>query len=64
MKGRDLTNEDIVTTILTDREILKRPDIQDSNDIYATNPTYDLSSYLRTKKKEPGRFGPKYIFVK
>ena len=58
----ELTSEDIVTNILTNREILKRNDSLESQ--YSTNPNYDLTNYLNTKKPEPSRFGAKYIFVK
>lgn len=64
MNGRDLSNEDIVTDILVNREILKRSDAPDRNGLYTTNPNYDLTNYLNTNKYTPSRFGPKYIFVK
>ena len=58
-----MTNEDAVTDILISRAILKRSyDMADK--MYSTNPQFDLSSYLSTKRTEPSRFGPKYIFVK
>ena len=64
-----LSNEDIVTNILSKREILKKQEVSaDSSDgKYSTNPIeYDLSLYIKTRKNrpEPGRFGSRYIFVK
>ena len=64
-----LSSEDVVTDILTKREIIKRQDSPDAfdNSVYASNPQYDLSLYIKHKKKEPkeiGRFGIKYLFVK
>lgn len=64
-----LSNEDIVTNILTEREILKKQDAPYSvvNGKYSSSPVeYDLSLYIKTRKHkpEPGRFGSRYIFVK
>ena len=62
-----LTNEDIVTDILINREILKRDEsaeLLSGRHHYSTNPKYDLTRYLSTKNPEPSRFGAKYIFVK
>lgn len=63
------SNEDIVTDILTKREILKKQDSPEvfENAVYASNPQYDLSLYIKHKKEEPreiSRFGNKYLFVK
>ena len=62
----DLSNEDAVTNILSNREILKRQDAPEvfEGKQYSTNPNYDLTLYMKTAKPEPGRFGPRYIFVK
>jgi len=61
----NLTNEDIVTDILVNKEILKRDEPAVNNRLqYAANPKYDLTRYLNTKNPEPSRFGAKYIFVK
>ena len=64
-----MSNEDIVTNILSKREILKKQDVQDEvlNRSYSSAPIeYDLSLYIKTRKNkpEPGRFGIRYIFVK
>lgn len=64
-----LSNEDIVTNILTKREILKKQDAPDGvvNGKYSSGPVeYDLSLFIKTRKNkpEPGRFGNRYIFVK
>ena len=61
------SNEEIVTKLLSDREILTRQDIPylfDGVRTYDTNPNYDLSEYLKKPQRELSRFGPKYIFVK
>ena len=64
-----LTNEDVVTGILTQEEILKRQDAPDvfENKQYSTSPIeYDLSLFIKTKKHVPerNRFDSRYIFVK
>ena len=64
-----LSNEDIVTNILTEREILKKEDAPYGvvNGKYSSGPIeYDLSLFIKTHKNkpEPGRFGSRYIFVK
>ena len=64
-----LSNEDVVTNILTEREILKKQDapVGIESAKYSSNPVeYDLSLYIKTRKNKPevGRFGSRYIFVK
>ncbi len=64
-----LSSEDVVTNILTNREILKRQDAPEGieSSKYSANPIeYDLSLYIKTRKNKPeiGRFGSRYIFVK
>lgn len=64
-----LSSEDVVTNILTGKEILKRLDAPNGieNSKYSSNPVeYDLSLYIKTRKHKPeiGRFGSRYIFVK
>ena len=58
----EISNEDLVTGILTKQEILKKSNIVNNQ----MNPIseYDLGEYLAHKKSEPSRFGSKYIFVK
>ena len=58
----ELSHEDIVTRLLSKREILEHNN--NINKLYSTNPAYDLNLYLKNKKTEPSRFGDKYIFVK
>lgn len=62
----ELSNEDIVTGILINREILK---CQESPEIfeavnYSSSPRYDLSLYMKNAEPEKSRFGEKYVFVK
>lgn len=62
------SSENVVTDILTKREILK---IQDNPDVYentkySSNPIeYDLSLYIKTRKNKPerNRFDSRYLFV-
>jgi len=62
------TNEQIVTNLLSDREILQYiADYGFNGDgsmQYSSNPSYDLTSFMKTKIPEYSRFGNKYIFVK
>ena len=62
------TNEQIVTGLLSDREILQYiADYGFNGDgsvQYTSNPSYDLTSFVNTKIPEQGRFGNRYIFVK
>ena len=67
MNSKELSNEDLVTKILSDREILMRadaPDVFESGAKYATNPNYNLSDYLKNPKREISRYGEKYLFVR
>ena len=57
----ELSHEDIVTRILSNREILHCD--YDESVMYSTNPRYDLTHYLKTAKPEPSRWGIKYVFV-
>lgn len=58
----ELSHEDIVTRMLSKREILNGRSIENTK-MYSTNPTYDLTHYLKTAKPEPSRWGDKYKFV-
>ena len=58
----ELSHEDIVTRMLSKREILEANSGMGKK-IYSTNPAYDLSLYLKTAKPEPSRWGAKYKFV-
>ena len=63
-----LSNEEIVTDILSKREILR---LQDSHDIYenakySSSPVeYDLSLFIKTRKHKPvsNKFDSRYLFV-
>ncbi len=54
------TNEDIVTKMLSEREIL----CSGVSNLNISYPKYDLNLNLSKYKPEPSRFGEKYIFVK
>lgn len=64
----ELSNEDKVTSLLSDKEILKKQDFSYVSDVNGMNSVreYDLSLYIRTHKPKPlkGRFESKYLFVK
>ena len=64
--GMKLSQEDIVTKILSDDEILKVNYVEDELNkcMYSTNPLYDLNHFLKTASKEPSRWGEKYVFVR
>lgn len=57
-----LSQEDVVTKMLSDREILSS-NIDLHTKMYATNPAYDLTHFLNTYEPEPSRWGEKYKFV-
>jgi hypothetical protein len=60
------TNEDIVTKLLSNHEILQRDYVEemfDGKKTYETNPEYDLSHFLKTNKPEP-KYTDKYLFVR
>ncbi len=61
MNGLELTNEEIVTRILSENEIL-RAQKESFRPRYKSN--FDLGSYLEKIKHTPSRFGAKYVFVK
>ena len=61
------TNEEIVTKILSNSEILKRqdaPEVFESKRSYSTNPNYDLSLYMREEQIRRNCVKSKYLFVK
>lgn len=63
----ELSNEQAVTKILSNHEILERDYVEEMFEgakIYQTNPKYDLTHYLNTTKTQPKRFDEKYLFVK
>ena len=59
----ELSHEDIVTRILSKREILNGNKL-DNTKMYSTVPIYDLTHYLNNYEPEPNRWGVKYKFVK
>ena len=60
-----ITQEDIVTRLLSVNEILRMDNAIEPDDYpFKTNPAYDLTHFLNTIENEPSRFGEKYIFVK
>ena len=63
----NITNEDNVTKILTDKEIIRRqdsPELFENTPHYSTNPLYDLTHFMNTKTPELSQFGNRYVFVK
>ena len=66
----ELSHEDIVTRLLSKREIIGSDGEfydKDNNRIcplFISVPEYDLSFYLKNAPKEPSRWGDKYMFVK
>ena len=61
-----MTNEEVVTRILSNHEILERDDVdkmfEEGSKTYVTIPEYDLTHYLNTKAVQK-RFDDKYLFV-
>jgi len=61
------TNEDIVTKILSNHEIILRnyaEEVYGASKNYVSNPKYDLTYYLNNNEPEQNRFDNKYLFVK
>lgn len=56
----ELTSEQIVTKILSEKSILK----DKNNSSYISNPNYNLGAFLDDIKSAPSQYGTKYIFVK
>ena len=59
----ELSHEDIVTRLLSKREIINTNLYELNTKMYSTNPLYDLTHFLKTAKPEPSRWGEKYKFV-
>ena len=60
-----LTQEDIVTQILSKNEIIHIDRTQDlKSDKFPLNPNYDLNEFLKLSELEQKCFRGKYIFVK
>ena len=66
----ELSHEDIVTRLLSKREIIGADgefydeDNNRINPLFTNNPLYDLTHYIKNAPKEPSRWGAKYMFVK
>ena len=66
----ELSHEDIVTMLLSKREIIGidgefyDEDNNRINPLFNSAPRYDLTFYLKNAPKEPSRGGDKYMFVK
>ena len=56
----ELTNEEIVTKLLSSSEILQVK----NNNKFITNTIYNLGEFLNNIKKEPSPYEGKYIFIK
>ena len=62
----ELSNEEKVTSILINKEILKRKGSPYENEYCTSNPIeYDLSLFIKTRKNKPvrNRFDSRYLFV-
>ena len=63
-------HEDIVTKLLSNREIIGSDgelfdrEYRRVDPIYSTPVKYDLNNYMKTAPKELSRWGDKYMFVK
>lgn len=55
-----LTNEEKVTRLLSQKEIIQHKNIE----IYKTNPNYNLGNFLMQEKNAISKWGSKYIFIK
>lgn len=63
----ELSNEEKVTQLLSNHEILERDYVEElfeTKKSYATNPKYDLTLFLNQIKQEPARYEDKYLFVR
>ena len=56
----ELTNEQVVTKILSENSILK----EKINSFDITLPRYNLGNFLKKYKNSPSPYGEKYIFIK
>lgn len=55
----ELTSEEIVTKLLSAKEILRV-----KNQPFITDSMYDLGDFLKKLKEQPSPYGEKYIFIK
>ena len=58
--GVELTNEEIVTKLLTANEVLRLK----KGMSFITTPLYDLGDYLKNYKPEPSPYEGKYVFIR
>ena len=56
----ELTNEEIVTKLLTANEVLRLK----KGMSFITTPLYDLGDYLKNYKPEPSPYEGKYVFIR
>ena len=56
----ELTNEQIVTNLLSEKEIINPK----KNNGFASNPTYNLGEFLSDFKPEPSPYEGKYVFIR
>lgn len=61
MNGLELTNEEIVTRILSENQILRAKKEIKRN---MQKADFNLGSYLEKIKNAPSKYGAKYVFVK
>ena len=66
----ELSHEEVVTRLLSKREIIGTDgefydkDNNRMSPLFVSSPDYDLTFQLKNAPKEPSRWGNKYIFVK
>lgn len=56
----ELTSEEVVTRLLSSKEILH---INKKN-VFASNPAYNLGKFIENIKNAPSPYGAKYVFIK
>lgn len=57
----ELTNEDIVTKLLSSNEILH---IKKNNNMFISNPICNLGEFLKDIKDPPSPYEEKYLFIR
>ena len=55
-----MESEEIVTRILTKREILNKKRFG----LFTTNPNYNLGDFLKTTPPEPNPYDSRFVFIK
>ena len=56
----ELTNEEIVTKLLSSNEILHVK----NNNTFISEPLYNLGEFFKNVKDMPSPYGDKYVFIK